>query len=75
MHGEIAATSNPVTRREIVDVVRAAFSGPSASTHAMLTAAREAHARPETIRILEQLPAAHFRTIRDLWTHLPDVPV
>jgi hypothetical protein len=67
--------SAPVTRREILDAVGAAFTGTPASAEAMLTAARDAHARPETITVLQQLPPTHFRSIRDLWAYLPDVPV
>jgi hypothetical protein len=67
--------SHPVTRREIVAAVHAAFTGAPASTESLLRAAHAADARLQTIAVLERLPATHFRSVRDLWTHFPDVPV
>jgi hypothetical protein len=65
----------PVSRAEIAGAVRGAFDGRPASVADMLEAARAVHARPEAIHLLERLPVTHFRSIRELWQHLPELPV
>jgi hypothetical protein len=67
--------AHPVSRAEIVAVVGSAFGGRPVSTAEVLLAARDAGARPGTIATLERLPTTHFRSVRELWAHLPDLPV
>jgi len=65
-----------VTRIEILDAVRTAFDGTGVTKADLLTAAGTADARPETIDALRRLPdTAAFRHARELWAHLPDMPV
>jgi hypothetical protein len=65
-----------VTRIEILDAVRTAFGGTSTTKSALLAAAQDAHARPEAIATLRRLPEnAQLRHARELWAHLPDLPV
>ena len=49
-------SSVPVTRIEVLDFVADAFVGESVDRAALLRTARAAHARPELLRLLEQLP-------------------
>jgi len=68
--------SGGVTRTEILDAVRAAFDGTGATKPALLAAAQDAQARPEAIAILRGLREnAELRHARELWAHLPDLPV
>lgn len=65
-----------LTRTEILDAVRTAFDGTGVTKADLLAAAGTADARPETIDALRRLPeAAAFRHARELWAHLPDMPV
>jgi hypothetical protein len=67
---------NGVTRIEILDAVRTAFDGTAATKAALLAAAQDSHARPEAIAVLARLPEnADLRHARELWAHLPDLPV
>ncbi len=63
-----------VTRIELVDHVESAFAaGPA--TRSDLLAAAASHARPEVIEVLQRLSDIQYRTVRDLWKELSDVPV
>jgi len=64
-----------VSRKEIADTVKPAFGGPPASTESLIATAQASGARHETLALLATLPATHFRSIRELWAHFPDVPV
>jgi hypothetical protein len=67
---------NGVTRIEILDAVRSAFDGTGATKPNLLAAAQDARARPEAIAVLARLPEnAELRHARELWAHLPDLPV
>jgi hypothetical protein len=68
--------NSTVTRTEILAAVRAAFGGTGATKSALLAAAQDAQARPEAIALLHGLPEnAELRHARELWAHLPDLPV
>jgi hypothetical protein len=65
-----------VTRSEILAAVRAAFDGGGATKPALLAAAEDARARPEAMALLTRLPeGVQLRHARELWAHLPDLPV
>jgi hypothetical protein len=67
--------TQPVTRIELVDHIESAFAAGPASRSDLLAAAAASHARPEVIEVLQRLPDTQFRTVRDLWKELSDVPV
>lgn len=65
-----------VTRTEVLNAVRAGFDGTGATKAALLAAAEDAQARPETLEILRRLPEnAELRHARELWAQLPDLPI
>ncbi|MGH2945792.1 MAG: DUF2795 domain-containing protein [Solirubrobacteraceae bacterium] len=65
-----------LTRSEILAAVRPAFAGTGASKTDLLASADAAGARPEAIAILRALPEnTELRHARELWAHLPDLPV
>ncbi|GAA4874799.1 DUF2795 domain-containing protein [Saccharopolyspora cebuensis] len=65
----------PVSRMEILDAIDNAFAPPPTTTHQIIAAAEDAHARSELIALLRRLPHRQFSDVRDLWEFLPDVPV
>ena len=67
------SSSVPVTRIEVLDFVADAFVGEAVDRAALLRTARAAHARPELLRLLEQLPEFEVTELAQLWTVL-DVP-
>jgi hypothetical protein len=67
-------SSVPVTRIEVLDFVADAFEREEpVDRAAVLRTARDAHARPELLRLLEQLPEFEATELAQLWTIL-DVP-
>lgn len=72
---ETAANGAGVTRMELLDAVETAFAGGRASRDEMLAAAREAGARPMVAETIRTLPDVTLRTPRELWAHLPELPV
>lgn len=65
-----------VTRLEIAEAVRDAFKSGSASRAEILALAHQQGAREEVVSLLEELPAERrFGHLRDIWAHIPDVPV
>ena len=64
-----------VTRMELVDHIETAFEAGPATRGDLLAAATASHARPEVIEVLHQLPDTPYRSVRDLWPELADVPV
>ena len=68
--------TGPVTRAEIVGHLEDAFAtGGSAAKDELLIAAITSGARPGVIAALHLLPAGRYQHARDLWRHLPDVPI
>lgn len=64
-----------VTRMELVEHIEAAFGNGPIGRGDLLAAATASHARPEVLAVLQRLPDLPYRTVRDLWAELSDVPV
>lgn len=64
-----------VTRIEIADLVGDAFGPAGAEKASLLSTAAHQGAHPAVLDKLGELPNRRFRTMRDLWDHLPDVPI
>jgi len=65
-----------VTRMELVDHIEPAFVTGPATRNELLAAATASHARPEVLAVLQQLPDQRpYRSVRDLWPELSDLPV
>ncbi|HEY8458578.1 MAG TPA: DUF2795 domain-containing protein [Actinopolymorphaceae bacterium] len=71
----VVASSEPVTRVEILDLVDDAFAAGPASRAALISTAQARGARAEVVALLEQLPDRHYVHQRQLWVHLPNIPV
>lgn len=63
-----------LTRLEIADHVSNAFQSPLVSKSDLLAAAQGNRAPEQVMAVLRSLPEAQFRSVRELWQHLPDVP-
>jgi Protein of unknown function (DUF2795) len=64
-----------LTRLEIADHVSGAFHAPKVSKTELIEAASASRAPSEVLCALGSLPDAQFHSLRDLWPHLPEVPV
>lgn len=64
-----------VTRVELVDHIETAFTAGPVTRSELVAAATASHARPEVIEVLGRLSDTPYRTVRDLWGDLPDLPV
>jgi hypothetical protein len=64
-----------VTRIELVDHIETAFLAGPATRSELLAAATASHARAEVIEVLHRLSDHPYRTVRDLWPDLSDLPV
>lgn len=65
-----------VTRMELVEHIEAAFgSNAPVRRGDLLAAATASHARPEVHAVLARLPDTPYRSLRDLWPELGDLPV
>ena len=64
-----------VTRMELVEHIEAAFGSSPVRRGDLLAAATASHARPEVLAVLQRLPDIPYRSLRDLWPELGDVPV
>ena len=64
-----------VTRTELANCIRAAFTDGPATRDALLASAVGSKARPQAIALLRQLPDRSYASLRDLWYDLRDVPV
>jgi hypothetical protein len=67
--------TNDVTRIEIIDAIEHAFDGSSARKQELITAAIQQDSRAAVLDILHRLPERSFSHVRDLWDHLPDIPL
>jgi hypothetical protein len=66
----------PVTRSEVLAAVKGAFDSSGATGAQLVAIAMAADARPTLITALQRVPQrAEFRHIRELWAHLPEMPV
>ncbi|GAB2762130.1 hypothetical protein GCM10027174_43430 [Salinifilum aidingensis] len=68
-------TYSPVTRLEILDAIEGAFTAPPVTKSEILTSAEDTGARPELVAALQELPDEPYTDVRDLWEHLPRIPV
>ncbi len=64
-----------VTRLEVIDAVEHAFTRSSATKQEIITAAVQYGSRATVVTTLQRLPERSFRHVRDLWDHLPDIPL
>jgi hypothetical protein len=64
-----------LTRVHIAEHVTAAFDPPPASKSDLLTTAAAAQAPEEILQALDSLPERPYHGLRELWAHLPEVPV
>jgi hypothetical protein len=64
-----------LTRIEIADHVADAFGPQGAHRSDLLAVAVQKNAPPNMLDKLHQLPDRHFRSMQDLWHHIPEVPV
>ncbi len=71
----VVAPPEPVTRVEILDVLDDAFAVGPASRGQLIGAARAQGARVELVALLEELPDRLYVHQRQLWVHMPNVPV
>ncbi|MGK5499615.1 hypothetical protein [Streptomyces sp. URMC 125] len=62
-----------VTRLEIAQHLEPLFAAGPADRQTILTAV--APARPEVGQVLQELPERQFTSLRQVWGHLPHVPV
>lgn len=64
-----------VSRMEIADCVEAAFSGRAVSPSELVEYAAGHGARAPVLDVLGRLSHDGYRTLRDLWGELDDVPI
>jgi hypothetical protein len=64
-----------VTRVAIADAVLDAFEAGGARRSEILAAATSKTAPPAVLNRLAELPDRHFAHVRELWRHMPEVPV
>lgn len=64
-----------VTRLEIADLIEDAFGSAGTDRAALLAAAATKGAHPVVVDKLGELPDRRFRSMRELWDYLPEVPV
>ncbi|APE36883.1 hypothetical protein BOX37_26440 [Nocardia mangyaensis] len=58
----------------IIDAIGHLFAEPR-TRQQILTAAIQEDVPGEILDVLEALPAHTFSHVRDLWSHLPDLPI
>ena len=64
-----------VTRVAIADAVADAFGNGGARRSEILAAATSKKTAPAVLDRIAELPDRHFSHVRDLWKHMPEVPV
>jgi hypothetical protein len=64
-----------VTRMEIIDALGTAFGRNGATRQDILAAATQEKCRGEVLTTLQRIPERTYGHVRDLWDHLPDVPI
>jgi len=64
-----------VTRVAIADAVWDAFETGGARRSEILAVATTKKAPPAVVDRLAKLPDRHFAHVRELWRHMPEVPV
>jgi hypothetical protein len=66
---------SPVTRVAIADAVWEAFEAGGARRTEILAVATSKKAPTAVLSRLAELPDRHFSNVRELWGHMPGVPV
>jgi len=64
-----------ITRREVLDAIYPAFANGGAGKNEILAAAAGAEPRSEITAMLGRLPARRYRSVRDVWSDLPEMPI
>lgn len=64
-----------VTRVDIAEHLSPLFARGPVDRAAMLAAVAGAGARPEIADLLGRLPERSYTSLRQVWEHLPEVPV
>jgi hypothetical protein len=64
-----------LTRSEIADYIESAFEHGPAGRDDLIDTAVTNRARPDVLSTLRSLPDRRFGRLRDLWEHLPEMPV
>jgi hypothetical protein len=64
-----------LTRIQIADLIADAFGPGGTDRSTLLAVAAEKGAHPALLQKLGALPDQRFRTMRDLWDHIPEVPL
>jgi hypothetical protein len=72
---DTTAAEAPVTRVELLRAVDSAFEGGRTSRERLIATARSTGGRAPVLDTLRSLPDAGVSNSRELWTHLPDMPV
>lgn len=63
------------TRVEIINAVGTVFGRSGVTKQEIITAAIQEETRDVVLAALPRLPERTFSHVRDLWDHLPDVPI
>ena len=66
---------NTVTRFEIAHLIEDAFGPAGADRASLLATATSKGAHPAVLDKLGELPDRRYRTMRELWQHIPEVPL
>jgi len=64
-----------VDRTEIADCLEAAFVGEPLSSSDLVEFATAHGARSPVLKVLKRLDGPNYRSLRELWRELADVPV
>ncbi|MFT7646978.1 MAG: hypothetical protein ACI8Y4_001718 [Candidatus Poriferisodalaceae bacterium] len=64
-----------VSREEIADSLAGAFEAPPVTGADLVNHAEEDGARKPVLLVLGRLEGLNYRTLRDIWGELHDVPV
>jgi len=64
-----------LSRMAIAHHVSDVFDQAPVTRQTLLRHAEARHAPPEVVRAIESLPDEQYKTMTQLWRHLPDVPV
>jgi hypothetical protein len=68
-------SAHVVTRVEIIDAVGTVFGRSGATKQEIIAAASQKEGRDDLLAALQRLPERSFSHVRDLWDHLPDIPI
>lgn len=66
---------NEITRSHIAKKVMSAFRSGPADRQMILDEAKSQGAESGVIRTLQRLPDRRYKSVRDLWEHLPELPI